>query len=120
MQRRISEKNYGDICHITPELVKTASQKLKPGKSDPLVCVTSDFFMNAPSILYELLSSILKSYIIHAHISEFLLLSNLIPIVKDKLSKITNSNNYRSIAISSLVMKIFDWVIILVYKNTSN
>ena len=73
--------------------------------------------MNAPSILYELLSSILKSYIIHAHISEFLLLSNLIPIVKDKLSKITNSNNYRSIAISSLVMKIFDWVIILAYNK---
>ena len=117
MQRRISEKNYGDICHITPELVKTASQKLKPGKSDPLLCVTSDFFVNAPSILYELLSSILKSYIIHAYISEFLLLSNLIPIVKDRLSKITNSNNYRSIAISSLVMKIFDGVIILAYNK---
>ena len=29
-------------------------------------------------------------------------------IVKDKLADITRSNKYRSIAISSLVMKIFD------------
>ena len=45
------------------------------------------------------------------------MLSNLIPIVKDKLSDITSSKNYRSIAISSLVMKIFDWVIILAYNQ---
>ena len=48
---------------------------------------------------------------------DFLLLSSLIPIVKDKLAAITNSNNYRYIAISILVLKIFDWVIILAYNN---
>ena len=41
----------------------------------------------------------------------------LIPIVKDKLSDMTSSNNYRSIAISSLVTKIFDWVIILAFSK---
>ena len=41
----------------------------------------------------------------------------LIPLVKDKLGDICASNNYRSIAISSLVSKILDWVIILLYGS---
>ena len=64
-----------------------------------------------------MLTAILRGYITHAHVSDFLLVSNLIPIVKDKLADVTNSNNYRSIAISSLVMKIFDWVIILPFSK---
>ena len=44
-----------------------------------------------------------------------LLISTLIPLVKDKLGDICDSNNYRSIALSSLILKIFDWVIILLY-----
>ena len=46
-----------------------------------------------------------------------LLLSTLVPIVKDKLGDICTSSNYRSIAISSLILKIFDWVIILLYGH---
>ena len=79
--------------------------------------MTSDFFLNAPPILYDMLTAILRGYITNAHVSGFLLVSNLIPIVKDKLADVTNSNNYRSIAISSLIMKIFDWVIILAFSK---
>ena len=117
LKSKITQTNNQDISPITSELLKTASKKLKSGKSDPLLSLTSDFFVNAPPILYDLLASIMKSYIVHAHVSDFLLLSYLIPIIKDKLGDITSSNNYRSIAISSIVMKIFDWVIILAYNK---
>ena len=113
LESRISQTNCQHMDLINSDLLKTATQKLKPGKSDPLLCITSDFFVNAPPILYSLLSYILNSYIIHAHLSDFLLISNLIPIVKNKLADIASSDNYRSIAISSIVMKIFDWAIIL-------
>ena len=117
LENKVNKASLNELNVITPELIKAASQKLKPGKSDHLLKVTSEFFLNAPAILYDLLSITLKSFIIHAHVSDFLLLSSLIPIVKDKLAAITNSNNYRSITISSLVLKIFDWVIILAYNN---
>ena len=64
-----------------------------------------------------MLTAILTGYITHAHVSDFLLVTNLISIVKDKLADVTNSNNYLSIATSSLVMKIFDWVIILAFSK---
>ena len=87
---KITQRSNSNICQITTELIKTVSQKLKSEKSDPLL---------------------------NAHVSDFLLVSNLIPIVKDKLADVTNSNNYRSIATSSLVMKIFNWVIILAFSK---
>ena len=43
------------------------------------------------------------------------MVSTLIPLVKDKLGDISASSNYRSIALSSMVLKIFDWVILLLY-----
>ena len=67
--------------------------------------------------MFEILSICFKSYIVHAHVSEFLLISTLVPIIKDKLGDITSSNNYRYIAISSLVMKIFDLVILSTFSE---
>ena len=53
----------------------------------------------------------------YAHVSDFLLVSMLIPLIKNKMGDVTDSNNYRSIAISSLVMKLYDLVIIQLFKE---
>ena len=59
----------------------------------------------------------MKSFLVHGHVTYFLLLATLVPIIKDKLASIDSSKNYRSIAISSLVLKILDWVIIILYGS---
>ena len=64
-----------------------------------------------------MLAIILRGFLAHTHRNDYLLVSNLIPIIKDKLADMTSSNNYRSIAISSLVTKIFDWVIIVAFPK---
>jgi hypothetical protein len=51
-------------------------------------------------------------------VSLHLLLAILVPIIKDKLGNISSSKNYRSIAISSLILKIFDWIVILLFGET--
>ena len=48
----------------------------------------------------------------------FLLIATLVPIIKDKLGSVNSSKNYRSIALSSLVLKLLDWVIILLFGDT--
>ena len=45
----------------------------------------------------------------------YLLLATLVPIVKDRLGDINSSKNYRLIAMSSLILKILDWVILLLF-----
>ena len=105
------------VNKINPGTLKLCAQKLKPGKRDPVLNVTSDFLMHAPDIVFQLLSICLKGYIIHSCVSECLLISNLVPIIKDKLGDLTSSNNYRSIAISSLIMKLYDLVIINLFEE---
>ena len=70
---------------------------------------------NSPPILCELLAKLFRMYLIHGHISSIIMVSTVIPLIKDKLGDISSSNNYRSIALSSLILKIFDWIILLLH-----
>ena len=54
---------------------------------------------------------------IHGHISELLMTSTLIPIPKDKLGDPCSSENYRSIDISSMILKIIEWVVLLLFEK---
>ena len=60
----------------------------------------------------------MKTYITHGHLTQTLTIYILLPMIKDKLGKASDSNNYRSIAISSVITKTFDWVIILLYEDS--
>ena len=113
VESAVSSSQIDAVLKITPELLKKAADKLKPGKSDPVYSFSSDCFKNATMSLYEHLSTVLKSCAIHSHVSQVLLLSTLVPLVKDKLGNINSSKNYRSVAISSILLKLIDWVIIL-------
>ena len=68
-------------------------------------------------MLSEHLFTLFKCFIIHGHCSVVLLLATLLPLVKDKLGDHCSSKNYRSIAISSLFLKIFDWVVLLLFGH---
>ncbi len=106
-----------NVLQITPSLVNKAIHRLKNSKNDPVCKFSSDCLKNAPSILSEHLAMIFKNFLIHGHISSFLMVSTLIPLVKDKLGNICSSSNYRSIALSSLILKIFDWVFLLMHDE---
>ena len=115
---RISSKDLDDIEKVTPDVVKQAAEKLKPGKSDPVYSFSSDCIKVDSDRLAELLSMIFQSYLIHGHVTRFLLLATLVPIIKDKLGSINSSKNYRSIAISSLILKLIDWIIIILFGKS--
>ena len=67
------------------------------------------------------MATLFKTYLVHGHVSSIILtMSTLVPILKDKLGNICAADNYRSIAIISLVLKIFDLVIILLYGERLN
>ena len=100
------------VAKITPDLLRKAASKLKPGKSDPIYSFSSDCFKNGTESLFEHLAAVLKCCTVHSHVSLVLLISTLVPLVKDKLTSINTSKNYRSVAISSILLKLFDWVVI--------
>ena len=114
----INDKDLPEINRVTADVVTDAIGHLKNGKNDPTLKFGSDMLKAAPAIFSTLLSKVFKTFLIHGYVSSYLLMSMLIPIVKDKFGDICSSENYRSIAISSLLLKIFDWVIIQLFSKT--
>ena len=112
---KVDEKSLEHVYMVTPEIIREASKKLKPGKSDPEFSFSSDCFKHGPDSLYKLLSFIIRSFLVHGYVPHVLLLATLVLIIKDKLGSQTSSKNYRSIAISSILLKIIDWVFLLLF-----
>ena len=81
--------------------------------SDVVFPFSSDCLINAPEVLHYHLATLFRTFLIHGKVAIILLLCSLIPIVKDNLGDLTSSDNYRAIAKSSLVLKLFDWVVLL-------
>jgi hypothetical protein len=103
---------------VTADIVREASTNLKDNKTDPVLSFSSDCLKSGTDKLFSLLSVSIKSYLIHGHVTLFLLLATLVPIVKDKLGSLNSSKNYRSIAISSLILKLIDCIILLLFGVT--
>ena len=68
--------------------------------------------------LTEYLAIMVGSFLIHGHVPQFMLMATLVPIIKDKLASISISKNYRSVCITSLVLKLVDWVTINLFGET--
>ena len=115
---KINSFHLVDVDKVTPEIVKEAALHLNSNKSDPTYTFSSDCIKNGPDSLFQHLSVVLKSFLIHGHVTLFLLIATLVPIIKDKLGSISSSKNYRSIALSSQVLKLFDWVILLLFGES--
>ena len=113
VERNIGLNSLDDIDRVDENLVKEALNKLKAGKSDALFDYSSDCLINGPPELVTHLTQMIKTFLVHGSVPFFLLLCTLVPIVKDNLGDTAASSNYRAIAISALVMKLLDWVILL-------
>ena len=117
IEDEIDEDSWNEINKVNSSSIKEALKRIKPDKSDPICNFSSDFLKNSPEVLIYHLEKMIKAFLVHGHVSEVLLLATLVPIVKDKLGDLCSSANYRSIAISSLILKLLDWIVINLYGH---
>ena len=104
-----------DICwvdKITPSLLRKIILKLNPGKNDEQFKFKSDALKHTVNVIAEPLANIFKAYLVHGHVSKNFLMCSLRPILKDNRKSASQSNNYRLIAISSLLLKLIDLLIL--------
>ena len=103
----------GELDRVNEKTVFEALTKLKSGKSDPTFSFNSDCLLNSCDDLIKHVTILFKWFLRTGTIPAFLLLCTIVPIVKDNLGDIASSDNYRAIAIGSLLLKWFDWLIII-------
>ena len=100
-------------CHIVSKNdVSMAVKKLLSDKSDVEGRVLSNNYIHGTGHLFMYLSFLFSSMINYGYAPATFLQSNMIPIHKGARANVTDSNMYRSIAISSIMSKILDNVII--------
>ena len=121
----IEDSDIVDVRKVTPELIQQIiKDKIKPGKSDPEHDITTDNLRNAPFSLYEHLANFFRGILVHGSVNHSLLICAIILLIKDKRGATDDSGNYRGIALSSILFKVFDWVVLILFdkelKNDDN
>ena len=85
--------------------------RMKLFKADGIEATSSDILINACTELHVHLGLLLNSMLIHGISPCNLLISTLVPIPKNKNKSLNYSDNYRAIALGSVVGKVIDRVL---------
>ena len=112
-----AEDSLGEVFKIDGKIVKKAACKMKPGKGDVSEGYTSDAILSAPDILFDKLAQVYRSWLIHGTVTTSLLACAFLPLLKNSLKNPADTNSYRAIAGSSLLLKLFDQVILLLWGH---
>ena len=90
---------------------------MKPGKGDVSEGYNSDVIINGLDIFFENLAMVYRSWLIHGSVTLNLLACAFLPLLKNSLKNPADTNSYRAIAGSSLLLKLFDQVILLLWGH---
>lgn len=103
-----------DACHkVSVDNVKYAVAKLKGNKHDGNKGVFTNHIIHGPQKLYLYMSLLFDCMIRHYHVPVDFSLSTLIPIPKNKKKSLNNADNYRAVALSSIMGKIVDHILLV-------
>ena len=90
---------------------------MKTGKSDVSGGFNSDAILNGPDSLFDNLALVYRSWCIHGTVTQSLLACAFLPLLKNALKDPADPGSYRAIAGSSIVLKLFDKVVLLIWGH---
>ena len=99
------------------EDVSEGFKSLKQGKAADLGNHTAEHFIYADKSLIVLLTLLINCMLIHGYAPSKFMETVLIPIVKDKKESVTDSDNYRPIALTTVFSKIFEIIVLNKYGH---
>ena len=91
--------------------------RMRPGKSDVTENYSSDVFLNAPDVLFEHLAAVFRSYLLYGAVTLQILTCAFLPLFKGGLKNPANFDSYRAIAGASQLLKLFEYVILIVWGD---
>ena len=104
---QISVNGFDSDCIVTCKDILQAVDKLNAGKNDENYGLMSNHFKAADDDLCVYISFSLSGLLLHGAVPDVLARSTVVSIPKGKYVNLTDSSNYRGIALSSIFDKIF-------------
>ena len=106
-----------EIVKITGKIVKEAAAQMKYGKADISGGYSSDAVLNGPDVLFDQLAAVFRSWCVHGTVTSSLLACAFLPLLKSSQKDPSDPGSYRAIAGSSIILKLFDKVILLLWGH---
>ena len=97
---------------VTSEEVKDACCKLKSGKSCGPDKLPGEAFKFADPKLYVLLALCFSSCFVHGYLPVKMIVSEIVPIVKNRCGNTGDKNNYRPVALANVSSKLFEMIML--------
>ena len=113
----LSNGSGDEFNMFTHDEIVNAVSKLKIGKSAGRDTLQSEHIVKADPLLLDVMLNLFNSMITHCHIPHKLMESVIVPILKDKKGQITDKNNYRPIAITSIFSKVLEILLLSRLNN---
>ena len=107
---------------VSIEEVTHAIEKLDLNKACGSDGICSEHLKYSSNVLVPLLAMCFTSFISHGFLPESMLSVVLVPVIKDKAGKISSKDNYRPIALASVISKLVEVIMldrIEMYMNTN-
>ena len=111
-----SEDSNKETRRLSAEVVKKAAMRLKPHKMDVSQGFSSDCLLHAPDLMFQLLSLVFQDWLTHGTVTRSILSCAFIPLLKSNKDPGRN-DSYRAIASSSLILKLFEYCVLLVWGD---
>jgi hypothetical protein len=105
-----------EVAKVTGKVVKEASKRLLGNKGDVTGSYNSDMIKNCPDLFYDMLAAVFRSWLTHGTVTKSFLACAFLPLVKG-LKDPSLTDSYRAVAGSSVILKLFDYVILTVWGD---
>ena len=112
VETALGNVHYEQGLRVSTSEVGNALAKLKIGKSAGPDGISAEHLKYAGPKLVVLLSLLFNAMLIHGFLPNDLMKCELIPVIKDLGGDLCSSDNYRPIAIASIVSKLFELVLL--------
>ena len=115
--KKISENNFSFDCYFKPHDIHEAIKDLKPGKAVGRDYLASEHIKYSCKRITILISLLFNCCIAHGYLPVDMLDTVIVPLIKDKKGDITDKDNYRPIALTTILSKLFEIVILNMYDH---
>ena len=107
-----SHKQPEFFNRFSTDEVTAAFKKLKSGKSPGPDNLKAEHFKYAHHCCHVYLCLLFNSMLVHAYLPQDFMSTIIVPLVKDKKGDLCDVNNYRPIAITTVISKLFEIILL--------
>ena len=99
--------DFGDVA-VPSEEVERAVRELVVNKSCGIDGIYGEHMLYSSHVLFRLLGLCMSSFLVHGFLHDEMIAVALVPIIKSKSGRIMSKDNYRPIALASVVSKVLE------------